>query len=144
MLAPNLRLAPLTILKAAHHGSATSSSEEFIDAVAPAAVIFSAGKNNTFRHPAPVVVRRFSQRGIPAFNTADDGAVFVETDGYSIDIRGWRMGRRLSITKDTKDITKDTKGKDTKGKDTKERTQRKSTNQTTKTPNREKTLKDGG
>ena len=108
MLIPTLSLAPLTILKAAHHGSATSSSDAFIDAVAPRAVIFSTGKNNVFRHPAAIVVERFSQRGIPAFNTAHDGAVFVETDGHSVDVHGWRTGRRLSITKDTKD-TKDTK-----------------------------------
>ena len=108
MLIPTLSLAPLTILKAAHHGSATSSSAAFIDAVAPRAVIFSTGKNNVFRHPAAIVVERFSQRGIPAFNTAHDGAVFVETDGQSVDVHSWRTGRRLSITKDTKD-TKDTK-----------------------------------
>ena len=108
-LVPSLQPAPLAILKAAHHGSATSSSEVFIDVVTPRAVIFSTGKNNTFRHPAAVVVQRFSQRGIPAFNTAEDGAVFVETDGHSVDVHGWGTGRRLSITKDTKGLTKNTK-----------------------------------
>jgi competence protein ComEC len=96
-LVPGWQRAPLTILKAAHHGSATSSSDAFIDAAAPRAVIFSTGKNNVFRHPAAVVVERFSQRGIPMFNTAQDGAVFVETDGYSVDVRGWKTGRRLTI-----------------------------------------------
>jgi len=101
-LIPRLQLAPVVVLKAAHHGSATSSSEAFIEAIGPAAVIFSAGRGNPFGHPAPVVVDRFARRGIPMFTTAHDGAVFVETDGASVDLRAWRTGRRLVITKNTK------------------------------------------
>ena len=92
-LIPRLRLAPLVVLKAAHHGSATSSSEPFIAAVKPAAVIFSAGRNNRFGHPAPPVVERFARRGVAMFNTAHDGAVFVETDGKSVEVYGWKTGR---------------------------------------------------
>ena len=92
-LIPRLALAPLVVLKAAHHGSATSSSEPFIAAVEPAAVIFSAGRNNRFGHPAPVVVERFTRRGVAMFNTAHDGAVFVETDGKTVEVYGWKTGR---------------------------------------------------
>ena len=92
-----LASAPIVILKAAHHGSATSSMEPFLDAVRPRAVIFSAGRNNPFGHPAPVVVERFSRRGVPMFNTAEDGAVFVDSDGRSARIRGWHSGRQLVI-----------------------------------------------
>ena len=88
-LIPTLRLGATVVLKAAHHGSATSSSEEFVDAVRPAAVIFSAGKNNRFGHPAPTVVERFERRRIRMFNTAKDGAVFVETDGRRVRVWGW-------------------------------------------------------
>ena len=87
----------LAVLKAAHHGSATSSSDAFIDALKPAAVIFSAGKNNRFGHPAPVVVSRFERRGIPMFNTATDGAVFVETDGRAVKVWGWGSRRELRV-----------------------------------------------
>jgi competence protein ComEC len=90
-------LAPLVVLKAAHHGSATSSTEEFLDVIKPKAVIFSTGRNNRFGHPAPLVVERFRRRGVEMFNTAEDGAVFVETDGNTIDLRAWRTGRRLLI-----------------------------------------------
>ena len=93
----HLSLAPLVVLKAAHHGSATSSGDPFLDAARPAAVIFSAGRNNRFNHPAPVVVDRFRRRGVEMFNTAHDGAVFVETDGRTVQIRGWRTGRRLML-----------------------------------------------
>ena len=77
------------ILKAAHHGSATSSDDAFIEATRPRAVIFSAGRRNMFGHPAPAVVERFTRRGIPTFNTARDGAVFVDTDGRTVRVWGW-------------------------------------------------------
>jgi competence protein ComEC len=96
MLAPSLQLRPTVILKAAHHGSATSSSEPFLDAVRPRAVIFSAGSNNRFGHPAPVVVERFQKHGVEMFNTATDGAVFVETDGTKVEVKGW-TGKKVTI-----------------------------------------------
>lgn len=103
-LIPRLQLGSTVVLKAAHHGSATSSSDAFIDTVRPAAVIFSSGKNNRFNHPAPVVIERFGRRGIEAFNTAVDGAVFIETDGRFVAVHGWKTGRRLDSkhTKNTK------------------------------------------
>ncbi|MEX1130016.1 MAG: DNA internalization-related competence protein ComEC/Rec2 [Vicinamibacterales bacterium] len=96
-LIPALDLRPVVILKAAHHGSATSSSEAFIEATNPRAVVFSAGRNNRFGHPAPSVVERFARRGVEMFHTAHDGAVFVETDGKSATVTGWHTGRRLFL-----------------------------------------------
>ena len=95
-LVPSLHLAPTVILKAPHHGSATSSSDAFIDATKPRAVIFSAGRNNRFGHPAKPVVERYAARGIEMFNTATDGAVFVETDGRSVKVWGWGSRRAYS------------------------------------------------
>jgi competence protein ComEC len=104
-LIPQLRLGSVVILKAAHHGSATSSSEAFIEATDPRAVIFSAGRNNRFGHPAPVVVQRFVRRGVEMFNTAHDGAVFVETDGNTVEVRGWRTGRTMTAHAEHDDST---------------------------------------
>jgi len=97
-LLPRLAAAPIVVLKAPHHGSATSSSDEFLEAIHPRAVIFSAGRNNRFGHPAKVVVDRFQRRGVEMFNTAEDGAVFVESDGTSVTIVGWRSGRRITLS----------------------------------------------
>ena len=47
------------ILKAGHHGSKTSSSQKFIEAVAPQKVIFCAGQDNKFNHPADLIVSRY-------------------------------------------------------------------------------------
>ena len=91
-LIPAPRPSPLVVLKAAHHGSATSSSDAFLDATRPAAVIFSAGKNNRFGHPATAVVERFARRGSGDVHTPrEDGAVFVETDGTRVEVRGMDM-----------------------------------------------------
>jgi competence protein ComEC len=88
--------APITIVKAPHHGSATSSTLEFVSALQPRAVIFSAGRRNHFGHPAPSVVARYRAIGAALFSTAEDGAVILETDGRTVMLRGW-TGRTLSI-----------------------------------------------
>jgi competence protein ComEC len=93
---PHLEPGRLVILKAPHHGSATSSGRELLDRLRPRAVIFSCGRNNRFGHPHPAVVERYRAMGTAIFSTAEDGAVFVETDGRGADIRG-RTGRQLSI-----------------------------------------------
>jgi competence protein ComEC len=86
-VAAGLARAPLTIVKAPHHGSAGSSSLAFVDALRPAAVIFSCGRRNPFGHPAPVVVSRYRAAGAQVFSTADDGAIVLDTDGR--DVRIW-------------------------------------------------------
>jgi competence protein ComEC len=60
------RAAPLAadVLLVPHHGSRTSSSEPFLDAVRPWAALVQAGYRNRFGHPAPVVQQRYEQRGI--------------------------------------------------------------------------------
>jgi competence protein ComEC len=85
--------SPIVVVKAPHHGSATSSTQPFLDALQPRAVIVSAGRNNRFGHPAPTVVERYRAMQTEIFSTADDGAVTVETDGKVVTIRGWFSGR---------------------------------------------------
>lgn len=61
------------ILKIGHHGSKTSSSEELLDRVRPAVVVISAGKNNSYGHPAEEVLERIEERGIEIMRTDIDG-----------------------------------------------------------------------
>ncbi len=93
-----LEAGRLVVLKAPHHGSATSSSRELLDVLRPAAVIFSCGRDNRFGHPHPAVVARYKGVGAAMFSTAEDGAVFVETDGRTVALRGW-TGRRATLTR---------------------------------------------
>ena len=71
------------VLKVAHHGSATSSSRAFLDAVRPRVSVVSAGRDNLFGHPRPEVVARLEEYG-PVLTTAAVGAVRFETDGRTL------------------------------------------------------------
>jgi competence protein ComEC len=85
--------APLTIVKAPHHGSAGSSSRAFIEATHPAAVVFSAGRRNPFGHPAAAAVERYRAAGARVFRTDEDGEIIADTDGRQVVIWTW-SGRR--------------------------------------------------
>ena len=97
---PRLEPGRTVVLKAPHHGSATSSTPELLAALRPSAVIFSCGRNNRFGHPHAAVVERYRALGTAMFSTAEDGAVFVETDGRVVEVRGF-TGRQLSIDRRT-------------------------------------------
>ncbi len=76
-----------TVLAAPHHGSRTSSSPTFLEAVDPKVVVVSCGYANRFRFPNPRVVARYRRLGARVFTTARCGAVTMVTDG-----------RRLTVT----------------------------------------------
>ncbi len=70
------------LLIAPHHGSKTSSSNEFIQAVSPDYVVYSAGYQNSFHHPHPKVTARYKKNGVTEYNTALQGALtFISTEG---------------------------------------------------------------
>jgi competence protein ComEC len=73
------------VLKVAHHGSRTSSSEEWLKVVQPEFGIISVGKNNRFNFPAPSVLKRFQQLGITTIRTDVNGAVIFRTDGIRLE-----------------------------------------------------------
>jgi competence protein ComEC len=96
-IAPLFQPARLRVLKVPHHGSLTSSSEEFINALKPRIAVVSAGRSNPFGHPAPNVLQRYRDAGAEIFRTDQDGAVLVETDGQSMDVRTF-TGRSVHIS----------------------------------------------
>jgi len=69
------REARARILVAPHHGSATSSSQPFVETVAPEWVLFSTGYRNRYEFPRPSVVARWRQSGAHLADTAEKGAV---------------------------------------------------------------------
>ena len=79
-------LEPITILKAAHHGSRFSSSEELLEVVQPKLALISAGRKNVFGHPARATLTRLAKAGVPALSTSQWGSLRIETDGY-----GWKV-----------------------------------------------------
>ncbi len=75
-----------TIIKVPHHGSSSSSIEEFIKAVNPEAAVFSVGYNNQFHHPNKKVLKRYKDAGAKIYRTDMDGMIQIESDGrgYSV------------------------------------------------------------
>lgn len=70
-------LEEITILKAGHHGSKTSSTLPFLQMTRPKLTIFSAGKNNRYGHPHTEVVDRFQQLSLRTLSTAEEGTIMV-------------------------------------------------------------------
>jgi competence protein ComEC len=66
-----------TILKVPHHGSHTSSTLDFIEAVRPQIAVVSLGYLNRFHFPAPEVVQRYRAQGIEVLRTDDDGEINI-------------------------------------------------------------------
>jgi len=77
------------VLVAPHHGSRTSSTRRFIQAVNPAWVIFSSGYRNRFRHPAADVVTRYQRHQVSRLTTACDGAITIRS-GELLEVQRWR------------------------------------------------------
>lgn len=74
------------ILKVPHHGSATSSSVEFLGAVKPDISIVSVGNNN-FGHPAQETVKRLEAHSGKVYRTDEAGAVTITTDGKTLKVK---------------------------------------------------------
>ena len=72
------------VIKIGHHGSQTSSGEEFIKAVKPQFAVISVGQNNKFGHPAKSVVDRLKSLGIKILRTDQQGDLRLESDGQNL------------------------------------------------------------
>lgn len=69
------------ILKVGHHGSRTSSSSMFLDAVDPRLALISLGRNNTFGHPHKEVLNRFNGKEIIVYRTDLDETIHMTSNG---------------------------------------------------------------
>ncbi len=72
------------VLMAPHHGSGTSSTPAFLDAVMPRIALFQLGYRNRYRHPKAEVVERYRERGIRILRSDIAGSVTLRMDGRSI------------------------------------------------------------
>jgi competence protein ComEC len=79
----------------AHHGSRTSTTQAFLDAVHPSIAVISAGFENSFNHPHPDIVQRLEAGHATILRTDLDGLATVRTDGtrlfFALD--SWENGR---------------------------------------------------
>jgi competence protein ComEC len=80
MLAEN-EIAHADVLKVGHHGSHTSSTEDFITAASPEYAVISAGYGNSYGHPHRDVVERLQEHHAAIYRTDEDGLISIYTDG---------------------------------------------------------------
>jgi competence protein ComEC len=76
-------LSSVTLLVAPHHGSKTSSSNDFVNQLNPSHVVFSAGYRHHFGHPHAVVVDRYKKSGAVLWNTAENGGLTFSWDQHA-------------------------------------------------------------
>ena len=73
----------IDVLKVAHHGSRTSSSEEFLEQVKPEYAIISCGQDNDYGHPHKEVI--FRLKGVKIYRTDKEGTILVTSDGENLE-----------------------------------------------------------
>jgi competence protein ComEC len=100
-LISTLDVLPTVVLKSPHHGSGTSSSAEFIEAIKPAIVMIGVGRANPYGHPLPYVLRRYADVGATVLRTDLSGQINLAIDGESIKATSFV---NTNDTKDTKII----------------------------------------
>ncbi len=88
-LAESGRLKSYTVLKAAHHGSRSSGSEEFLHIINPSVALISAGQENRYGHPHPETLERLENADCSVYSTQDYGALSVWSDGIRVEIDGF-------------------------------------------------------
>jgi competence protein ComEC len=86
------------VLKVAHHGSSTSSTDAFLRAVQPELAVISVGADNRYGHPSPDVLASLSRAGAQTVRTDKLGTIVVRTDGrrltYQAGGETWDISRR--------------------------------------------------
>lgn len=74
------------VLKVAHHGSTTSTSDRFLNAVAPDYAVISCGKGNSYGHPHEEILKKLQASGIQIFRTDEEGTVILQSNGKEITV----------------------------------------------------------
>jgi competence protein ComEC len=76
-----------TILKVGHHGSSSSTSPAFLDAVNPVAAVIMVGAENKYNHPHTEIINRLQKTGVDVYRTDLNGTIIVQTDGVTYKIK---------------------------------------------------------
>ena len=84
---------PVSVLKVSHHGSNSSTSEAFLQAVKPKYAVISAGAMNDYGHPAKKLLERLGAHGCTIYRTDLDGTVVFASDGKRlVPVPHWDFG----------------------------------------------------
>jgi competence protein ComEC len=83
----NMRMIKSDILKSPHHGSLSSSSEEFLSAVNPSVIVICIGENNRYNFPNPIILQRYNEQGATLYRTDTHGAIEITSDGQGFSVK---------------------------------------------------------
>ena len=75
------------ILKVAHHGSKSSTMQEFLEIVKPSLALIGVGENNNFGHPNDMVLNRLEQSGCKTYRTDMLGEITITSNGKSYNVK---------------------------------------------------------
>ncbi len=95
------------VYHAGHHGSRTSTSEAFFDAVEPSYAVISCGEGNSYGHPHAQTLNLFRTNGVKVYRTDEQGSIIAESDGTQL---SWNCSpsttwAAASIQEEQKDLT---------------------------------------
>lgn len=90
MLLASNRSLQADILKVGHHGSASSTSNAFLNTVAPKYAVIMCETDNDYGHPHKETIEKLNQRGIKIYRTDQDGNIAITSDGNTIKIKTFK------------------------------------------------------
>jgi len=83
-----------SVLKVGHHGSTSSTTNEFLKAVSPKYSVITVGLDNDYGHPTQVTLNKLANAGVPVYRTDQDGTIVATSDGETVEF----ISSRLSST----------------------------------------------
>jgi beta-lactamase superfamily II metal-dependent hydrolase len=83
LVAADMPVPDVEILKVGHHGSRTASSKDFLAAASPEVAVYMAGTGNRYGHPHQETLAALAQIGAKIFGTDVNGTITVKTDGWT-------------------------------------------------------------
>ena len=102
------------VMKAAHHGSNSSNTEGFLQAVSPKSVVISCGEGNEYGHPRAEVLNNLRSMGVSVYRTDEQGTIVASSDGKEITWNTspsdtWQAGEPKGSGESSKDVTESNK-----------------------------------
>lgn len=80
------RLHDIDVYKAGHHGSDTSSSEEFLEVIKPDIAVISCGEGNSYGHPCDITIENLSKYTDRIYRTDISGSIVITSDGKELTV----------------------------------------------------------
>lgn len=92
------------VLKVGHHGSVTSTGQQFLDAVSPKIAVISVGENNDYGHPHQEIIERLEKNNVQVFRTDMQGTIIAVSNGKEINLNKGQLNSKVETEEPIKDV----------------------------------------